>query len=396
MPTYCCRWRPSEPLPVNIALIRQAYNPFGGAERFVDRTIGAIQAQGADVTLITRRWSSNGPQKVIRCDPFYLGSLWRDWGFSRAVQRLLRSANFDLVQSHERIPGCAIYRAGDGVHAEWLRQRRRVLGVIGRLRITLGPYHAYMLRAERAMFTAPELRAVICISQQVKREIQEHFKVPESKLHVLYNGVDTEDFHPRLRAKYRMTVRSQLGWSDSDVGFLFVGSGFERKGVRVLIDALPGLQAHNKLLVVGHDKHVDRYRRYATALGVADRIVFAGGCTDVRPYYGAADVFVLPSLYEPFGNAALEALACGLPVVTSHKSGAGDLIDEGREGYVVDALDLAALGRAMAALGDTKHRAACALQARHRAEGYTLETMAIKLQALYRELVATPVSTAKK
>jgi UDP-glucose:(heptosyl)LPS alpha-1,3-glucosyltransferase len=372
---------------MKLALVRQKYNPYGGAERFVERAITAIRAAGADLTLITREWPADDAEQVLRCNPFYIGNVWRDWGFARGVKRLLRQHHFDLVQSHERIPGCDIYRAGDGVHAEWLRQRRRVLATFGRIRLALNPYHAYITATERTLFGSPQLRAVICISEMVKREIREHFAVAEDKLHVLYNGVDTDRFHPEPAAARRAAARAALGYADDDLVLLLLGSGFERKGVALMIEALGKLPGHVRLLVVGRDKNLQRYQRLAVRRGVAARVQFTGGRDDVLPYYGAADVFTLPTLYEPFGNVILEALACGLPVVTSSKCGGGELIEPGREGYVVDALDVDAMVAAVTALAEPGHRAAAAQAARRRAESYTLERMAAEFKGLYRHLL---------
>lgn len=334
---------------MKIALIRQRYTAFGGAERFVSRAIQALQAQGAQVTIVTRRWEAGGALSTLQCDPFYLGNLWRDRGFSRGVCRLLARQNFDLVQSHERIPCCDIYRAGDGVHREWLQQRRRVLGPWGRLGLMLNPYHRYTLAAEKRLFESPRLKAVICNSRMVKDEIRHYFGLAEEKLHVIYSGVDGAVFHPGLRTEFRHPVRAQYGIPEDATLFLFVGSGFERKGLAALLQALAVLPEKAHLLVVGKDKKASTFKTRAARLGIGARVHFAGALHDVKPCYGAADILALPTLYDPFPNVALEALACGLPVITSHKSGAAEFISEGENGYVCDALDSAGLAQRMLA-----------------------------------------------
>jgi len=366
--------------PLQLALIRQRYTPFGGAERFVSRAMEALQAQGASITLLTREWEGGG--NALICDPFYIGSLWRDWGFARRVCRTLEEHSFDLVQSHERIACCDIYRAGDGVHREWLAQRRRVLGPWKRLGLQFNPYHRYTLGAERRLFASPQLKAVICNSRMVKAEIMRHFNVAEKKLHVIYSGVDLEAFHPRLKDQHRQTVRTQLGIPEHATLFLFVGSGFERKGLAAALRALPPAAY---LAVVGQDRHARDYARLAAQLGIADRVRFLGPQQDVKPYYGAADALVLPTLYDPFPNVALEALACGLPMITSTKCGAAELLDQ--TGLVVDALDTDALGAVMTSLLDENHRSALGEQARRLASEYGLQTMADKLLRLYGELM---------
>ena len=114
-------------MTIRLALIRQRYNPFGGAERFVATTLDALMKNhDLSLTLITRQWTGGEHQHaVIECAPPHLGRLGRDYSFARCVQRTLARERFDLVQSHERIAGCDIFRAGDGVHAAWLEQRRR-------------------------------------------------------------------------------------------------------------------------------------------------------------------------------------------------------------------------------------------------------------------------------
>jgi UDP-glucose:(heptosyl)LPS alpha-1,3-glucosyltransferase len=378
---------------MRIALIRARYNPYGGAERFMSRAIAALAARGEAITLIAREWNEAATREagvtLLRCDPFHVGNVWRDASFARAAQRLVVAGNFDLVQSHERIAGFDVYRAGDGVHAEWLAQRRRALSPAARLGLALNPYHRYVLDAERRMFADPRLRAVVCNSGMVRDEIRAHFGVAAERLHVIYNGVDAESFHPRLRAAHRAGVRAKLGIAEDAPLYLLVGSGFARKGVRLLLAALerlPGARA----LVVGADKHLARYRDGAPA-----GAIFLGGQEDVRPYYGAADAFVLPTLYDPQPNAALEALASGLPVITSTKCGAAELLEEGASGFVRDAMDVAGFAEAMRLAADPARNAAMREAARRAAEPLTLDLMASRLLALYRTLLPErPVQVA--
>ncbi|HEY6239242.1 MAG TPA: glycosyltransferase family 4 protein [Burkholderiales bacterium] len=371
---------------MHFALVRQRYNPYGGAERFIERALGALAGRGVAVTVLAREWIGD-PGSMIRCDPFHIGRLWRDWSFARAVCNRLARESFDFVQSHERVACCDIYRAGDGVHAQWLHNRSMILGPVDRLGIALNPYHRYVLAAERRVFASPRLRAVICNSRMVKNEIRAHFGTPEAKLHVIYNGIDLESFHPRLRDAHRAAMRERLGISQQTPLHLFVGAGFERKGVFRLIEAFAlSRQRDAHLVIVGRDKTQALAERSASSLGVASRVHFAGAQGDVRPWYGAADTFVLPSLYDPFPNAALEAMACGLPVVTTRQCGTAELIEEGVNGYVVDALAVDALAERLARM-DVPSAHAMGRRARTRAERLSLEAMTEQLLALYRGLM---------
>ncbi|MBI4995332.1 MAG: glycosyltransferase family 4 protein, partial [Rhodocyclales bacterium] len=275
---------------MKLAIVRQRYTAFGGAERFVDLALDALRDTGVETTLVTRRWHGEWRGPVITVAPFYLGRLWRDAGFSRHVQQLIAERRFDLVQSHERIPGCAIYRAGDGVHATWLSLRARFAGGASRIADRYAPYHRYLVRTEERMFRHPELRAVICNSNMVADDIHQRFGVPRA--------------------------------------------------------GLPG----DELWIVGTDRHAERYRRLAQRCGVADRVRFLGPQQDVVPYLGAADVFVLPSWYDPFPNAGVEAFACGLPVVASSTTGTAEFIRPGINGDVCAANDVDDLIRALLAL----------------------------------------------
>ena len=381
---------------MKIAIIRQRYNPFGGAERFVARAAGALAAEGVGVTVVAREWRDGGDVATLRCDPFYLGRLWRDWGFARAACAAIARTDFDLVQSHERLACCDVYRAGDGVHRQWLENRGRALGPIARLATAINPYHRYVLGAERRMFASPRLRAVICNSRMVAGEIRRHFEVPEEKLRIVYNGIDTAAFHPRLRVEYRAMMRGKLGIPDLAPVVLFVGSGFERKGVPRLLEAFARVPVSDApLLVVGRDKAAASLARSVRARGLGGRVVFAGGQEDVRPWYGAADLFALPTLYDPFPNAALEALACGLPVITSTQCGAAELIAEGVNGYVRDALDVAGLAEALTNAIRNLRTAEAADAARRSAEPLDLSSMAARLADLYRQLLHLRTSAGR-
>jgi len=388
---------------MRLALIRQRYNPYGGAERFVARALEALKGQGVAVTVFARQWDTSGDAsgdtseeaagdamsaEFVRCDPFHVGRLWRDASFARAACQAVAQRRFDLVQSHERIGCCDIYRAGDGVHAQWLDNRRRALGAWGRLGVRLNPYHTYVLAAERRLFASERLLAVICNSRMVAGEIRRRFAVQEDRLHVIYNGVDLEAFHPRLRDQHRRAVRAKLGIAESEMIYLLVGSGFERKGVAQLLEALARLNGA-RLAIVGADRRTDALRRRADALGLGGRVVFAGPQREVRPWYGAVDCFVLPTLYDPFPNAALEAMASGLPVITSSSCGAAEFIVEGDNGFVCDALDIAALADRMGSIDPATART-MGERARAGVAGLGIAAMAERLMALYASLANRP------
>lgn len=368
-----------------IALVRGRYDPFGGAERFVQNAVAALRDQGAALTIVTRRWPDHDGTALV-LDPFYVGGWWRDWSFARAVCAELSRRHFDLVQSHERIACCDVYRAGDGVHAEWLAQRSRIQSPAQRLSTRLNPHHRFLLAAERQLFTGERLRAVICNSAMVRDEIRARFSTDPAKLVLIRNAVDTAKFHPGLRAEFRDALRNQVKLPRDANIVAYVGSGFERKGVGALLQALARADSTTCALVVGKDKHAPRYIAQARALGLADRVRFVGAVSDVRPYYAAADSFALPTLYDPFPNAALEAMACGLPVITTTKCGAAEVLREGETGFVRDAIDIEGLAGAIARLDPATARR-MGEAAREAVLPLTPESMAREYVDLYARLL---------
>src|SRR5439155_183736 len=224
--------------------------------------------------------------------------LWRDWGFAGAVCSTIARKPPELVQSHERLLCCDIYREVDGVHQVWLEERLRDESLLLRRLVEWSPYHRYVLEMERRLFASPSLRAVICNSKMVRDEIRERFGLSDEKLSVIYNAVDSDVFSPQL-SQHRATVRAKLGVPENATVFLLVGSGYVRKGVAPALAALARLPRDKYLFVVGRYKARGRYKRLARELGIGHRVALLGAQDDPRPFYGAADAFVLPTLYDP-------------------------------------------------------------------------------------------------
>ncbi|MES4615216.1 MAG: glycosyltransferase family 4 protein [Ewingella sp.] len=329
-----------------LALVRQKYRPDGGAERFVSRALEALEDQDLDLSVITREWQGdvNPNWHIHLCDPMKWGRVSRERGFANAARKIWQQEKFDIVQSHERIPGCDIYRAGDGVHRRWLLQRSRLLPAWRGKRLLTDRFHSYVMRAEREMYAAPELKSVICNAQMIKNEIMADFGLPDEKITVIYNAINNQKFLPATEA-LRHQLRQQFNIPQQAHCLIFVGSGFERKGLEAAIRAVAA--TNSILLVVGQDKDEKRYRGLAQSLGCEQRIRFMGVQKQTLPFYQAADALLLPTLYDPFPNVILEAMSCGLPVITSQTCGGAEFIQQGVNGFVFDALDIASLAESI-------------------------------------------------
>ena len=384
---------------IRLALVRQRYNPFGGAERFIERALDALRQEGAEITLITRNWAQAPQVGFVQkiCDPPYSrclgGRAARDKSFAGCAELEMRSGRYDLVQSHERIPGCTIFRAGDGVHAAWLDHRAGGQSASAAWLTRHAPFHQYLMRQEAAMLAHPALKAVICNSQLVCAEMRRYYQVPAEKLVLIENGVDLDNFHPKLAEQWRKDQRIHLGIDLNAPVFLYVGSGFERKGVPQLLKAFAQIEDQAaRLVIVGRDKKMALYERQAKKLGIESRVIFTGAQHDVRPFYGMADAFVLPTQYDPMPNAALEAMAAGLPLITTHTCGMASRVTLGVNGFVGDAKNVtqlsAHLHQMLAQLAVPADAQKMRVAARAAVADLSLENMAEKLIALYRRLLA--------
>jgi UDP-glucose:(heptosyl)LPS alpha-1,3-glucosyltransferase len=277
------------------------------------------------------------------------------------------------VISLERTYCQEIYRAGDGCHREWLLRKGVAAGPLKRFFIPLNPLHTVLLHLEKRLFSDPGLKMVVANSKSVKRDIIRHYGLPEEKICVIYNGIDAGRIAP-VSHEEKARLRVELGIEAGMVTLLFVGSGFERKGLRYLIRAMGLLRDVDvRLIVVGKGRTSD-YEREALKAGAVERVSFKGPVKSAIKYYQASDIFVLPTLYEPFSNACLEAMATGLPVVTSIVNGASEVISDGESGAVVDdPTDHVALAGRIREFMSADKRASASVLARKAAEALTIE-----------------------
>lgn len=370
---------------VKVAVIRQKYNPAGGAERFVQSSLMQLKDKSRlHVEILARNWKAIEGVKFNKINPPYLGSLWRDISFATAVRSYLKKNSYDIVQSHERIPGCQIYRAGDGLHVRWMNLRERAGFPASRLNL----HHSYLLKAEEEMFNSEELKYVICNSKMVMNEIAQWFPAAKNKCLLIYNGVDLKRFSYPNSGDERQKTRGRLGLKDNQPVLIFVGSGFQRKGLKLAIDAIQAVSNEIALIVVGGDKRLEKYKSYAKSRLGANRALFVGE-TLPDEYLQSADAFILPTLYDPFPNSAMEAFASGLPVLTSKQCGAAEIIKEGRNGYVFDYFDTLSQSECI------KHWLDCRsswdylrLSSRNTVSLMTIKETTSRMIALYEKLIA--------
>ncbi len=248
------------------------------------------------------------------------------------------------------------------------------------------PKHLAILFLEWLVYSRQLFRGLVVCSRSEKEEIIRYYRTDPGRIIVLYNGVDLPVLSPTEAEKLRRKSRNELGYGNEDRICLFVGYDLKRKGLPAAIRALHLLPREFKLLVVGGEDSRGEILKLTKSLGLESRVRYSGQHRDLSPFYAAADLFVLPTRYEPFGTVILEAMIWGLPVVTSRIAGAAELITAGREGFLLDnpedSREIAALVRRVAEGGREKLGAA----ARSTARGCTWERRAGELLSIYRRL----------
>lgn len=305
-----------------------------------------------------------------------VSGLWKHASFAENAKRLLDGERFDIVHSFTRTYSQDILRLGGGVHAEYLLRMEPARSAVGRWWSRVSPAERAELDLERRCFQPGASRRIVALSQVGKQEVIRHYGVAAEEIVVIPNGVDTRRFSPELRS-HREAVRSTLGLGAEDLVFLFCGSGGRRKGLPYALQALESLP-DAQMIVVGA---VD-------GPSVGGRVRFVGARDDVEPYYGASDALVLPTLYDPFPNVTLEAMASGLPVITTRVTGTAEIIENGKDSMVIEeGSDVAALAARMRELADPARRGEMSRAARDTAERYTVDRNLESNLALYGEVV---------
>jgi UDP-glucose:(heptosyl)LPS alpha-1,3-glucosyltransferase len=214
----------------------------------------------------------------------------------------------------------------------------------------------------------------------VRRDVCRRHHVPADLVSVIYNGVDLERFHPRRKMTEGVAVRRSHGFEPHHFVVLFLGTGYGRKGLDVLLAAFPPFVARYpqaRLLIAGYDSARPRFEKEAARLGLADQVAFAGGRRDSEAYFAAADLYVLPTRYDPFANTTLEAMASGIPVITTSRNGASEIMQHRAHGSVLTAgAGADQLSGELVWWAESEHAAAAGVAARSVAEQHSVRSTA--------------------
>lgn len=318
---------------MRIAFVHKRYALDGGTERFLEGLARRLAERGHRVTVYCatfdprftatrsvtlRRLRATAPWSLLRRVLLFVGAA-----------RIPRLEHDVVIHLGRTGPGDA-WRAGGGCHKKlWALLRDRLPAGWARFRFGLDLEQRFLLWHEQHVLKSGV--PVIVPSARAREDFVEAYGPLAEKVTVLPNGVDIERFHPKLRNLWFSEKRDELGIGPEEIVLITVASDFWRKGVDTVIRALSIVSQRGpwfRLLVLGEDPQRTKYFDLADELGLRDRVTFLGRQSEPERLYAAADLLVAPTRFDAFANVTLEALAAGLPVVTSVQNGAVDILPE--------------------------------------------------------------------
>jgi len=379
---------------LKIAMVALDFHREGGSEGRTGHLVDRLVADGHELHLFGARIHGPWDARVVRhaiqvpSRPHWLELLL----FCRRSAAVIGKESFDIVHNQIRpfVPG--LVTVGGGCHRFYLQDvLPRERGAVRAQLKAIAPLHRLILALEARSYRPGGCPFIIANSRLGRDGLLKYYSFPPERIVVAYNGVDAQRFSPAARARFREAQRAAFGLGSDELLMLFVGAGFARKGLGTLLAAVArlGRESPSRVVVAGKGKG-EPWRRRAERLGLGGRLHFAGQVSSPEALYAAADVFVLPTFFDPFANATLEAMASGLPVVTSSRNGAAEILTPGMDGLVVERPeDVEGLAAALASLADSGRRAALGEQARQTAlkhpwDGPLLETLRVYEAAMTR------------
>ena len=327
----------------------------GGAESYAVSLADFLIDNGWEVHFFGEAWDGEPEAAVFHkiTVPKYLPSWLRMILFALKHKREVRKQHYDIIIGFGNTLYMNVYQSHGGVH--WFSTKRKVYSETSRIkrvakRLTVILSIKQWVRAwiESTPFRLDPRPRIVAISQMIKKDMESFFNVTGAEIDVVYNGVDISRYNKELRQTLRGSLRRQWGVEEDEFVFLFVSYDLKKKGVEPLIDAASRLKntghTNFKVVVIGRLPYMALSRRMRD-LSIEDKVLFTGPVRSIQEYYANGDVFVLPTYYDACSLVVIEAMACGLPSITTTANGASGIITDGKDGYIIshppDSLDLA-------------------------------------------------------
>lgn len=377
----------------------------GGCETYIADLSRRLLADGHDVHLVASDWHERAlpaGMQYHRVAPPSGVRFLRPWKFGSACLEVLKQFDHDVSVGFNKTwgqdvlyPQAGLFRASfdhntDKFASVWLR-RAYWFGK----KFDLA--HWSYLAMEKQQYLRARPPAIVVNSFMVRDHFARYYGVSAREIHVVRSAIDPDRFVAAERMQQRREARQRWGIAPNETVALFAAINYRLKGLECLLRAMQRLTRRGefdrdrplRLLVAGR-RHNGRYRRLAERLGIGKHVVFAGHCPEMRECYFAADFFVHPTFYDPCSLVVLEALACGLPIITTKVNGASELITPGKEGYVIDdAHDHNQLAWCLAQMLDPARRAGCSYAAQQAASRWTFEHHYAALMDVFADVAAS-------
>lgn len=367
---------------MKVALVCKKYSlKEGGLERYTYFLSRELIRAGHEVHIFANTWQKEPGVIIHRIPMVRLSSPAKNLSFAFFANRALSEIKFDIIHSMERIFYQDIFRVSDGINLVQMQQKYPHPVVLFIKKI--GPRRLALSYLEHKIFMDKGCKIVMTNSELVKRNIIEHYSVRPENIVVIYNGVDTLRFNLRVKEKYRKTLRKRYSINKEELVLMFVSNNFKLKRLQLVLEALLLLKNNKiRLFVIGTDNHTT-YQSWAVKNGMGDQVLFLGPKRNIEQYYAASDIFVLPTLYDAFANVCLEAMACGLPIITSDSNGVADIIRDNENGYILKTQKADELAARIKALEDESNRTSMGAVAAAEAASFTMEKHMSEVLELY-------------
>jgi UDP-glucose:(heptosyl)LPS alpha-1,3-glucosyltransferase len=369
---------------MKIAVVISKYGLLGGAENFVYQLTERLAArEGLEIHVLANQWCrGNDSITFHRIPNVFFPRFMKPISFAYFAGKKIIAENFDLVHSHGWIFEMDFFTIHGGLHEPWIKEVRRK---------SMSLFDRSLARVEAKGVNSSRLKLILPVSTLLKDELLRFYDIPESKIHVIHPGISTARFSALDPERSRHEVRRRHGLSTHDLVVLFVGMNFEVKRLDLVMKAVADLSmkrnenSNLKLLVVGKGKK-KRYMKLARDLGIVNQLVFAGVTQRVEEYYMASDIFAMPSMNDSFGMVVLEAMMAGLPAIITETVGAKDLIESGKQGFVLsDDPSVSDVSEKLSFLLKKENRMRMGESAREVARRQTWENRADQVAELYDE-----------
>lgn len=396
---------------MRVAITHTRYTARGGVERYIWDLVKRLLDAGHEVHVFAHFWDKQvDPRAHLHKvpNPWKQIRFMKVWSFDRWLTRHVRRADFDVVHGFSKSSVHDIYTDGSGCLLDYQAYSidEREGSDLSRKMRRASLHQKQVLAIEERRFTRGNFGKIVAMSELAARQIRARYGLTDDEVLTIYNGIDIERFHPRVREEYGRNYRERIAASQECFVAMCVGNDYKRKGVPALIEAAKLIQDRGglpggrplRVAVVGKERHkveaelTDVCRAY----GLYDRVKFYGPQHLVERWHAMADLFVLPSRFDAFGNVVLEAMATGVPVLVSAKAGAAEVLRDGDNGFVLQDPDDAATiaDRVMRLAGDEPERLRMGQAARATAEAYSWDQHFARMLALYEEVAASKKARA--